>query len=91
MSIKVTVIFLHRAGELVGDKHRITKLELPDNATLKDLVITIRNKISKRIGEGILSGRLWFNIIVDGISVSYLNHPLRNGSRIVFLTPEMGG
>jgi len=91
MPIKVTVLFLHRAGELVGDKYRITKLELPDNAALKDLVITIRDKINRRVGEGILSGRLWFNIIVDDVSVSYLNYPLKNGSRIVFLTPEMGG
>jgi len=51
MSIRVTVLFLHRAGELVGDKHRIIKLELPDNATLKDLVITIRDKIDRRVGE----------------------------------------
>ena len=91
MPIKVIVLFLHRAGELVGDKHRITKLELPDNATLKHLVFIIRDKISRRVGEGILSGRLWFNIIVDGVSVSHLNYPLKNGSRIVFLTPEMGG
>jgi len=91
MPIKVTVLFLHRAGELVGDKHRITKLVLPGNATLKDLVITIRDKINRRIGEGILSGRLWFNIIVDGVSVSHLNYLLKDGSRVVFLAPEMGG
>ena len=89
--ISVTVLFLHRAGDLVGDRYRITKIELPDNATLKDLVIIIRDKINKRIGEGILAGRLWFNIIVDGVSVSHLNYPLKNGSRVVFLTPEMGG
>ncbi len=41
--------------------------------------------------EGILTGRLWFNIIVDGVSVAHLNHLLRDGSRVVFLTPEMGG
>lgn len=91
MTIKVTVLFLHRAGELIGDKYRIIKLDLPDNATLKDLVVTIRDRINRRVGEGILHGRLWFNIIVDGISVSHLNYPLKNGSRVVFLTPEMGG
>ncbi len=45
--IRVKVLFLHRAGELVSDEHRITVLELPDNATLKDLVLTIRDRFSR--------------------------------------------
>ncbi len=91
MPIRVKVVFLHRAGDLVGDRNRVKVLELKDNATLRDLIIAIRDKISKRAGEGILSGRLWFNIIVDGKAVASFNMKLRNGSRVVFLTPAIGG
>lgn len=49
MPIKVKVLFLHKAGELVGEEHRIIVLELSDNAIFKDLVLSIRDRIREEL------------------------------------------
>ncbi len=87
--IKVTAVFLARAGEVVG-KH-IVELQLPKDARLKDLIKAIGEKVSRRFADGVLSGKLIFLTIVDGNPVYDLNTKLKNGSRVVFTTPEMGG
>ncbi|WFO75753.1 MoaD/ThiS family protein [Desulfurococcaceae archaeon MEX13E-LK6-19] len=89
--MKVKVVFLHRAADLVPPDKRNVELELPDNATLKDLLNVIKEKVSKRIGEGVLKKRLIFNIVVNGLSVASLDHRLSDGDVVMFMTPEMGG
>ncbi len=89
--MKIRVMFLARAGDIVGPGKRVVELELPDNATLRDLLVAIKDKVSKRLGEGVLSGRLIFTISVNGVEVADLNHRLNDGDHIVFTTPEMGG
>ncbi len=89
--MKVKVVFLHRAADLVPSDRRIIELELPNNATLKDLLNIIKEKVSKRISEGILEKRLIFNIVVDGLSIVSLDYRLSNGDIVMFMTPEMGG
>ncbi len=51
--MRVTIVFLARAGQIVG-KH-LAKLELPEKATIEDLIEEIGKKISKRFE--ILQGR----------------------------------
>lgn len=89
--MRVTVTFLGRAGDIVGDSKRIVVLELPEGATLRDLFMTIRDKVNRRLGEGILEGRLIFSVWVDGVETADLSQKLQDGSRITITTPEMGG
>ncbi len=89
--MKVTLVLLARAGDLVGGKRRVHVIDLREGATLHDLVLFIRDSISRRLGEGILSGRLIFAIYVNGTQVLSLNTRLRDGDRVVVTTPEMGG
>ncbi len=89
--MKITVTFLGRAGDIVGDANRIIVLELPEGATLRDLFLAIRDKVSRRLGEGILEGRLIFSIWVDGMETADFGQKLREGSRVTITTPEMGG
>ena len=89
--MKVTLVLLARAGDLVGGKRRVHVIDLREGATLHDLVLFIRDSISRRLGEGILSGRLIFAIYVNGTQVLSLNTCLRDGDRVVMTTPEMGG
>ncbi len=89
--MKVTLVLLARAGDLVGGKRRVHVIDLREGATLHDLVLFVRDSISRRLGEGILSGRLIFAIYVNGTQVLSLNTRLREGDRVVVTTPEMGG
>ncbi len=89
--IKVKVKFLQRAGDLVPPDKRVVFIELRDNASIEELLNTIKNSISRRLGEGVLSGRLIITILVNGTPVKGFKHRLRNGDSVTFLTPEMGG
>ncbi len=89
--MKVTLVLLARAGDLVGGKRKVHVIDLREGATLHDLVLFIRDSISRRLGEGILSGRLIFAIYVNGTQVLSLNTRLRDGDRVVVTTSEMGG
>lgn len=51
----------------------------------------IKTKINRRIGEGILEGRLFLYISVNDVGVNTLNYVLRDGDRVTITTPEMGG
>lgn len=87
--MKVHVVFPARSAEIVG-RHFI-EAELPDNATLKDLIEYIGKHYSPRFSRGVLEGRLIFTITIDGTPTNDLNTRLGNDSRIVFTTPEVGG
>ncbi len=87
--MKVTTVFLARAGQVVG-KH-LAKLELPEEATIEDLLEEIGRKISRRFYRGVKEGRLVFTIIVNGKPVDEPGYKLKDGDRVVFTTPEMGG
>ena len=88
--MKVYVTFLGRASDLVEGR-RVYEVELSEGSTLADLLKVIKERISKRVGEGILEGRLFLYISVNGVGVFSLNHVLRDGDSVAFLTPEMGG
>ncbi|MCD6301283.1 MAG: MoaD/ThiS family protein [Staphylothermus sp.] len=85
----VKTVFLARAGDVVG-KH-IHGFELPEGATLRDLIKEIGEKLSRRFYEGVMTGRLVFAIFVNGKPVDELDYRLKDGDRVVFTTPEMGG
>ncbi|MEM2021658.1 MAG: MoaD/ThiS family protein [Zestosphaera sp.] len=88
--MKITVTFLGRASELI-EGEKIVEIELSKGATLTDLLKVVRDRVSRRVGEGVLESRLLLYISVNGVGVSSLNHVLRDGDSVVFLTPEMGG
>ncbi|MEO3993312.1 MAG: MoaD/ThiS family protein [Desulfurococcaceae archaeon TW002] len=88
--MRVYVTFLGRASDLVEGR-KVYEVELSEGSTLADLLRVIRDKISRRVGEGILEGRLFLYISVNGVGVLSLNHVLKDGDSVTFLTPEMGG
>ncbi len=87
--LRVTVVFLARAGDVVG-KH-FAKLEFNHNPTLNELIEEIGKKISKRFYHGVREGRLVLAVFVNGKPVDEPSYILKNGDRVVFTTPEMGG
>ncbi len=87
--MRVTIVFLARAGQITGKY--LVKLELPEEATIEDLLGEIGKKISKRLYRGIKEGRLVFTIIINGKPVDEPWYRLKDGDRVVFTTPEMGG
>ncbi len=90
MPVNVTVVFLARAGEVVG-KHFARLVLEGDDPTLMDLIEEIGRRISKRFYRGVVDGRLVFAVFVNGKPVGDLYYRLRDGDRVVFTTPEMGG
>lgn len=88
--MRVRVTFLGRSSDLVEGK-RVYEVELSEGSTLADLLKIIRDRISRRVGEGILEGRLFLYISVNGVGVLNLNYVLKDGDSVTFLTPEMGG
>jgi len=89
--LKIKVRFLQRAGELVPNDKKVITVELHENSTLKNLLEYIRDKISRRLGEGIIEKRLILTILVNSRVVGNLNYELEGGDSVVFLSPEMGG
>ncbi len=89
--MKIKVRFLQRAGELVPNDKKVITVELHENSTLKNLLEYIRDKISRRLGEGIIEKRLILTILVNSRVVGNLNYELEGGDSVVFLSPEMGG
>ena len=89
--MKVTVVFLARAGDIVDPSKRVVELELPEGSTLRDLFHEISRSVSRRLGDGVLSGHLIFKIWVDGVETANFMMMLRDGSRVMISTPEMGG
>lgn len=89
--MRVTITFLGRASDLISGSSRVLVAELPDGSTLRNLFEVVKEGVSKRIGEGVLEGRLFLYISVNDVGVSTLNHVLRDGDRVTITTPEMGG
>lgn len=87
--MKVTVVFLARALQVVGKP--FVQVELEDDATLETLLEKIGKEISPRFYRGVKEGRLVFAVFMDGKPIMSPKTELRDGARIVFTTPEMGG
>ncbi len=87
--VRVTTVFLARAGDVVG--RHIAVLEFDDDPTLNELIEEIGRRISPRFYKGVREGRLVFAVFVNGKPVDEPNYKLKNGDRVVFTTPEMGG
>ncbi|MCG2880440.1 MAG: MoaD family protein [Vulcanisaeta sp.] len=75
-----------------------TEIELPDNATVMDLIRTIDKVVSPNFSSVILDddGRLkdQYVILINGRSVDFLHGletRLSNGDEVVFLPPAGGG
>ncbi|WP_054857598.1 MoaD/ThiS family protein [Vulcanisaeta sp. JCM 16159] len=94
--MKVQVKFLASLYDIT--KVLKTELNIPDNATVKDLIQFIDNSVSPNFSKIILDddGKLkdQYVILVNGRSIDFLNGlstKLSNGDEIVFLPPAGGG
>lgn len=87
--MKVTVVFLGRASDLVGA--RVVDVDLPEGSKLIDLVKVLGEKVSPVLAERYLKGHYIFVFYVNGVPVDDKNYILRDGDRVVLITPEMGG
>ena len=88
-SVKVTVVFLGRASEIAGVN--IVDVELVDGAKLKDLIEVLGERVSRVISDRYFKGHYIFVLYVNGVPTDDPNRELKNGDRVVFITPEMGG
>mgnify|MGYP000253423491 CR=1 FL=1 len=89
--MRIRVIFLHRAAEIVPKGMRVIDVELREGATLADLLEFIKNNVSGKLALGILKRRLTVSIVVNDVPIVNLNYRLRNGDTVRFLTPTSGG
>lgn len=87
--MKITVIFLGRASDLAGVN--IVELELAEGSRLRDLLKIIGEKINPVIAERYFKGHYVSVIHINGVATNDLDRELRDGDRITFITPEMGG
>lgn len=87
--MKITVIFLGRASEISG--RSLLTVELPDNATLYDLLKKLGETVNSRIFTKFLDGQYVFVTYVNDVPTISLNTPLKDGDRVSLITPEMGG
>jgi molybdopterin synthase sulfur carrier subunit len=87
--LKITVIFLGRASDLAGVN--IVELELAEGSRLRDLLKIIGEKINPVIAERYFKGHYVSVIHINGVATNDLDRELRDGDRITFITPEMGG
>ncbi|MCD6085104.1 MAG: MoaD/ThiS family protein [Desulfurococcales archaeon] len=89
--IKIYVRFPQRAGDLVPEGKKATVVELPENSTIKDLLEHIRDYISRRIGEGLIEKRLILTVLVNGEAIINLDHVLKDGDTVTYMSPGMPG
>ncbi|MFZ8791328.1 MAG: MoaD/ThiS family protein [Thermosphaera aggregans] len=87
--LKITVVFLGRASEL--SQKSIITVELPENATLYDLLKKLGETVNPRIFTKFLEGQFVFVTYVNDTPTISLTTPLRDGDRVTLITPEMGG
>jgi len=87
--MKVYVVLLGRAGDLAGTTS--LTLELPENSKIADLIRAIGEKINPVLAKRYFEGHYIFIIHVNGVAIDNPNYVLRDGDRVVLITPEMGG
>jgi len=88
--VKVTVVFLGRASDIIG--RSVMTVELPDGATLDDLIRFIGEKVNPRFYRRHVDGHYVYVPFVNNVPVhNTRDYVLKDGDRVMFITPEMGG
>lgn len=87
--MKVTVVFLGRASEIAG--RTLVVVELPENSTLYDLMKKLGEEVNPAIFKRFIEGHYVFVTYVNGVPTVDVRLKLKDGDRIAFVTPEMGG
>lgn len=87
--MRVKVVFTGRASEMSGVFSM--DVELPEEATISDLVKTVSEKLNPRIYKRYAQGHYVFVTFVNDKPVIDPDYRLRDGDRVTFITPEMGG
>ena len=65
---------------------RVKLFEVAENSTIKDLLEHIRDYISRRIGEGLMEKRLILTVLVNGEAIVNLDHVLKDGDTVTFMS-----
>ncbi len=89
--MRVKVIFLHRAAEIVPRDMRVIDVELREGATLADLIAFIGSNVSKKLALGVIERGLTVNLLVNDVPVTNLEYRLSKGDVVRFVTPASGG
>jgi len=87
--MRVYVVLLGRAGDLAGVTHLV--LDLPENSKLADLIRALGERVSPVLAKRYFEGHYIYVVHVNGVAVDDPNYTLRDGDRVVLVTPEMGG
>jgi len=70
---------------------RVKLFEVAENSTIKDLLEHIRDYISRRIGEGLMEKRLILTVLVNGEAIINLDHVLKDGDTVTYMSSGMPG
>ncbi|WP_440058978.1 MoaD/ThiS family protein [Thermogladius sp. 4427co] len=87
--MRVKVVFTGRASEIAGVF--TLDVDLPDGSTLDDLVKSLSEKLNPKLYRRFSQGHYVFVTFVNEKPVIDPGFKLRDGDRVTFMTPEMGG
>lgn len=87
--MKINVIILGRASDIVGRNY--IELELPSGARLRDLILKLGEKTNPSLAERYFKGHYIFVVYINGNAVDNPDYEIKEGDRVVLITPEMGG
>lgn len=87
--MKISVVILGRASEIAGLNY--IELVLPSGAKLKDLIQALGERTNPELASRYFKGHYVFVIYVNGVAVDNPDHEIKDGDRVMLITPEMGG
>jgi molybdopterin synthase sulfur carrier subunit len=87
--MRVHVVFLGRASDIAGIN--LLELDIEEGATLRDLIKIIGERVNPVLAERYFKGHYIFVTYINGVPVENPNTKLKDGDRVVLITPEMGG
>lgn len=87
--MKIRVVLTGRASDLAG--RFWLDVELPEGATLDELVKAVSERVNPKIYKRFSQGHYVFVTFVNDRPVLDPSYRLKDGDRVTFVTPEMGG
>ncbi|MEM3346411.1 MAG: MoaD/ThiS family protein [Desulfurococcaceae archaeon] len=89
LTLKVTVVFLGRASEIA--RRSLVEVELPEESTVLDLLKKLGDEIHPDLFRRFIEGHYVFVTYINGVPTIDPSTKLKDGDRVTFITPEMGG
>lgn len=87
--MKITVVFLGRASEMT--RRSMVEIELPENSTLLDLIKKLGEDVNPSLFRRFIEGHFVFVTYINDVPTIDPSTKLKDGDRVTFITPEMGG